>query len=84
MKDDVGIIIISFDTPQFLSELNIVFVRGHSPSVKILINSNLRDQKSIDKIIKMGVHGLVFKMDEDPKQILNAVKALNENESYFI
>jgi DNA-binding NarL/FixJ family response regulator len=82
-KTDIDIIIISFDTPQFLTELNIAFVREYSTAVKILVNSNFDDRKAIDKVIKMNVDGLVFKTNQDPEHILKAIQVLKANGNFF-
>lgn len=84
LQDNVDIIIISFDTPQFLTELSIAFVRKHSMSVKILISSDFHNRRSIDKLRKMNIDGIVFKTEQDPEQILKALNALKEGGNFLM
>lgn len=78
-----NIAIISFDVPQFQTELNVDFVRKKYPATKVLINSNYVDVKSVDKLIKMRIDGVVFKNRQDTGKTLEALVWLYENKKYF-
>lgn len=77
------IVIITFDSPKFIIELTMPLVPKQYPSSKILIYSVFRDKKSLDKIIRMGIDGIVFKNREDHLEIIKAIETLKANGKYF-
>jgi DNA-binding NarL/FixJ family response regulator len=77
------IVIVIHDTPQFVSELNVTYLRRQYPLLKILVSADFKNRESISRAIGRDIDGLVFKNGKNSQQILKAVYALKKNGKYF-
>lgn len=76
IKPDVIILDLLMPVMNGFEFLEAVKVKTTHPGTKVLVLSNLSDQASLDRIIKLGATKYVLKSSISPSELVSEVKAL--------
>jgi len=77
------IIVISHreNQPEILE--TILFIKEKYRTAKIIASVSVYDKAEVEAITQENIQGLVFKTEDDPDLIIKAIRAVNNNETYF-
>jgi two-component system response regulator YesN len=75
-KPDFIILDILMPVMSGIEFLEAVNINKYYPKTKVLVLSNLSDQKTIDQILGMGASKYLLKASASPKQLIETIKNL--------
>ena len=77
-----NVVIIDYNSPDFLSPKDIAAIKKASPKTKMLVISSDHNRDNIFKVLDEGVKNFLTK-ECDREEIINAIYATHKNEKFF-
>lgn len=82
--DDLpDIAIISYKTSKTGNMTHLRWLKSSYPSVRVLITTLFNDKIPTEELKQLGINGVIIKSNADTQQIMQALRSIQEGNTYY-